>query len=410
MPRHVKRSVLGASALSLLMLSPALAQVGAGRSLTLSAAIERALAANPTIAAARLRGAIDVAGLAVARERPNPEATIEVEKETPKQAFGVVLPLELGGKRAKRIAVSEAAIHAGEAEIAAIIAQVRNDVRRAYYGVLVADARLTLMNEMRAIIVQVRDTAQQRFNAGDVPRLEVMQAALSLASAENEATAAQANAGAARAQLNALLGEPLETVAALTTAVESGEPLTIEAAMTLAHTASTDLVVLDRQIDAQRAKLALAHALRVPDVTSTATLTHDAEPEFTYGWRAGAAITLPLFTSHRAGVAIEQTTLDQLMAQRQATLARIDGAVTAAAITVQAQRQLYLRYRDDIVPQAQQVEQLAQDAYRLGQTGFATLLPSLQATRDVRLRALDAISQFQNTLADLERAIGAPLP
>jgi outer membrane protein TolC len=168
--------------------------------------------------------------------------------------------------------------------------------------------------------------------------------------------------------------------------------------------------VLDRQIDAQRAKLALAHALRVPDVTSTATLTHDAEPEFTYGWRAGAAITLPLFTSHRAGVAIEQTTLDQLMAQRQATLARIDGAVTAAAITVQAQRQLYLRYRDDIVPQAQQVEQLAQDAYRLGQTGFATLLPSLQATRDVRLRALDAISQFQNTLADLERAIGAPLP
>src|SRR5678816_1600985 len=47
--------------------------VSAG-SLTLQAAVERALAANPTIASARLRGPVDVAGLAVARERLNPEA------------------------------------------------------------------------------------------------------------------------------------------------------------------------------------------------------------------------------------------------------------------------------------------------------------------------------------------------
>ena len=69
-----------------------------------------------------------------------------------------------------------------------------------------------------------------------------------------------------------------------------------------------------------------------------------------------------------------------------------------------------MRYRDVILPQAQQVEQLAQDSYQLGQTGIAALLQALQASRDVRLRSLDAISQFQTALADLERAIGAPLP
>ena len=66
--------------------------------------------------------------------------------------------------------------------------------------------------------------------------------------------------------------------------------------------------------------------------------------------------------------------------------------------------------RDQIIPQAQQVEQLAQDAYQLGQTGIAALLQALQASRDVRLRSLDAIDQFQTALTDLERAIGAPLP
>jgi len=410
MPRHYKVRALGACVIALLVASSAPAQVPPGGALTLQAAMDRAFSANPTIAAARLRGAINLAAVGVARERLNPEAAVEIAKETPRQSFGLAVPLELGGKRAKRIAVGEATVRAGEAEIATTVAQVRNDVRRAYYGVFVADARLMLLNEMRDIAGRVRDTAQQRFEAGSAPRLEVMQAQLTLASAENEATAAEGNAVAARAQLNALLGQPLETVTSLSTAVDAGGPVTTEAAMTLAQTASTELIVIDRQIETQRARILLARALRVPDVIPIATLTHDAQPEFTYGWRAGLAVSLPLFTSHRAGVLVEQTTLDQLNAQRQATLVRINGAVTSAAVTVQAQRQLYVRYRDAIIPQAQQVEQLAQESYQLGQTGIAALLQALQATRDARLRAIDAVSLFQNALADLERAIGAPLP
>ena len=75
-----------------------------------------------------------MAGLAVARERLNPEASIEFQKETPRESYGFSVPLELGGKRSKRIAVGEATVRAGEAEIAVVIAQVRNDVRRAYFG------------------------------------------------------------------------------------------------------------------------------------------------------------------------------------------------------------------------------------------------------------------------------------
>ena len=376
----------------------------------MQAAINRAMAANPTIAAARLRGPINLANLAVARERLNPEGSIELEKETPKEAYGVAIPFELGGKRTRRIEVAEATIRAGEAELAATIAQVRNDVRRAYFGQIVAEQRLTILREQRDISIRTRDTAQARLDAGDVPRLEVMQAQLALAAVENEATAAEGTSAAARAALNALLAQPLDTPTVLSTTIDEVAPPTTDAALMLAQTASTELISLDRQIEAQRARIQLAQALRVPDLTPTFTLTRRAEPEFNYGWRAGAAVTLPLFTTHRAGVLVEQTTLDQIMAQRQATLLRIQGEVTAASQRAQAQRELFLRYRDQIIPQAQQVEQLAQDAYQLGQTGIGPLLLALQATRDVRLRSLDAIDQFQTALADLERAIGVPLP
>ena len=168
--------------------------------------------------------------------------------------------------------------------------------------------------------------------------------------------------------------------------------------------------MIDRQIETQRARLALAGALRTTDVIPSAALTHDAAPEFDYGWRAGVALAVPIFTTHRAGVQVEQSTLEQLGAQRQAALSRIDALVSSAAVLAQTRRQLYLRYRDEIVPLAQQVEQVAQDSYQLGQTGIVALLQALQSSRDVRLRSLDAASQFQDSLADLERAIGAPLP
>jgi cobalt-zinc-cadmium efflux system outer membrane protein len=378
--------------------------------LTLQGALDRALAANPTITAARLRGRIDVAGLAVARERLNPEAAIELQKETPKQSYGLSLPVELGGKRAKRIAVGEATVRAGEAEIAVVVAQVRNDVRRSYFGLLAAETRLSLMQEVRDISVRARAAAQQRFDAGGAPRLEVMQAELALASADNDAEAARGEADGARAELNALLAQPLDTAITLSSAFDSGTSLTREAALALAHDANTELRVLDRQIETQRARLALAGALRTPDIIPSAALTHGAAPEFDYGWRAGVAIAVPIFTTHGAAVQLEQGALDQLSAQRQASVTRIDALVSSAAVLAQTRRQLYLRYRDEIVPLAQQVEQVAQDSYQLGQTGIVSLLQALQSSRDVRLRSLDAASQFQNSRADLERAIGAPLP
>jgi cobalt-zinc-cadmium efflux system outer membrane protein len=408
-PRAIEPSAAGACVLLLALAAPVTAQSPADP-LTLQGAMDRALAANPGIAAARLSSAVNLAGLEVARERPNPEASVEFEKETPKQAFGVAVPLELGGKRGKRIAVGEAVMRTGYADLSATIAQVRNDVRRAYFDLVVADARLTVLRELRDFSRRARETAQARFETGDAPRLEVLQADLAMAASDNEATAAEGGVSAARSRLNALLAQPLETVQPLASAIDAGPPVATGTALALARTGSNALMVIDRRIEEQRARLALAEAQRVPDLTPTATFTHDAEPEFTYGWRAGVAVTLPILTSHKAGVLVEQTTLDRLTAERQATVLRIDGEVTAAALAAEAQRLAYIRYRDVILPLAQQVEQLAQDSYQLGQTGIAALLQALQASRDLRLRSLDAGAQFQTALADLERAIGAPLP
>jgi len=378
--------------------------------LTLEGAFARALEANPTIAAARMRRPIDLAGIDVARERPNPEAHVEFERETPKEAYGMGVPLELGGKRSKRVAVGEATLRTGDAELAQTTIEVRNAVRRAYFTRAIAETRLALLTELRDIATRARDAAQARFAAGSAPRLEVLQAELALAQVDNDAVSAKASADGARVQLNALLAFPLEATPTLATPVDAGAIVAPADAATRAQGSSTELAVLDRRIDEQRAKIALAQANRVPDVTPDATLTRNAEPEFNVGWRAAVAMTVPIFTQHRAGVRVEEATLTQLSGTRAATIARITGEAISAATLADAQRQQYLRYRDQILPQATEVERMAEDSYRLGQTGIAAFLQALQATRDARLRALQAALDYQNALADLERAMGTPLP
>ncbi len=333
---------------------------------------------------------------------------MELEKEAPKEAYTVALPVELGGKRARRLDVADAALRTGDAELAHAITELRADVHRAYFARVAASERRASLDELEALAGRVRDAAQARFDAGGVPRLDVLQAQLALADVRNQAEAVRGGEDAARATLNALLGFPIEQATPLATGFDPGPPVDRDAALAQARTASTALGAIDRRLDEARAQLALAHALRTPDVSPEVALTRRAEPEFSTGWRTAVGITVPLFTTHAAGVRVQEATVAQLAAERAALEAQISGEVAAAASVAATARQQYIRYRDEILPQAADVERMADDAYRLGQTGIAAYLQALEATRDVRLRAIQAGADLENARADLERAVAAP--
>lgn len=377
---------------------------------TYAEALQRALTSNPAIVAAQARRAIGTAGVAVAGERLNPEGRVEFDRDEPHQAYAVAIPIELGGKRGRRVAVAEAAVRTADAEIAQLIVETRNEVRRAYFDRVIAESRLTVLDELQVIVTRARDAARQRFEAGSAPRLELLQAELVLAQAQNESVGARGVSAASRTRFNALLGLPADAATTITS-TEPEPALTLDAAIARTRSASVELAVLDRRIDEQRAKIALAKAMKTPDVTPEGALTRGWAPdsEFQTGWRVALGVTLPIFTTHRAGVVLEEATLTQLESERTAADTRITAAVAAAIAIADAQRQQFIRYRDDILPQAIQVETMADDAYRLGQTGIAAYLQALQATRDVRLRFLQAEADLETALADLEQAIGAPL-
>jgi len=228
-----------------------------------------------------------------------------------------------------------------------------------------------------------------------------------LAAAEDDVTAARGDAEAARATLNALLGQPTATPIATADDLTSLPMPTLEDALAQVDSKNAELAVFDKRIAEQTARRDLARALQRPDLGAGGALTYDSLPEFKYGWRLSFGVTLPILTRHRAGVQVEDAELARIKAERGARAAEIGGEVATALAHAAAARDVMTRYQTVNLPLAQQQERMAQDSYNAGQTRLEALLEALQSAREIRRRGLQAALDYQAALADLERAIGA---
>ena len=143
----------------------------------------------------------------------------------------------------------------------------------------------------------------------------------------------------------------------------------------------------------------------MPDLSVEGAVTHNAQPEFDWGYHAAVAMVVPIFTRHGAAVRLEKATLARLQAQRTAFATQASARAFAAHARAAAARTAYLRYRDTVLPQSREVEAMAEESYRAGQTGLAEFLESLRAARELRQKELQAASDYETALADLQRAL-----
>ena len=405
------RSVVGALAAACAAWAALSAQgqplVQAG--LKLDDAMTLALANNKTIAAARLRHPVTLAGVGVAGERPNPDVLYEAARDTPRQAISLNFPIELGGKRGARVAAAQAAVATGDAEVDQIIAGVLDNVRRTYIELAAAVRKVAIAEEVAGLYTRARDAAHARYEAGDAPRRDDVAAQADWLTAQNDLTAARGDVEATRSELNVLLGQAPGAPLTLATPAQLGPVPDLPTALAQADQQNTDLKVLDREIEEQTARVNVARSLQKPDATVGGGITFDAEPDFSVGWRADFGMTLPLFTTHKAGVALESAELGHLQAEREAVRADIEGAVASALARAASAQTQVNAYDRDILPLTQQDEAFAQDAYQSGQTGIDALILALQHARERRLAGLQALLDFHLALADLERAIKGPV-
>ena len=379
--------------------------------LTYEAALAVATSRNLNIEAARRQRAIRQASIRTARQVPNPIASFGIGHDTPHEVFGLDVPVELGGKRNRRIDLANQELTLADVDLQTELRAVRRELRQAFYSLIAAGERLTIAEAVLDIAMRLRDGAQARFDTGAAPRLEVLQADLGVTRAETDLDLARSIRASEQARLNAVLNaSPDQALVTSGSLSDRRSTITYQQALTLAVASNTDMVSLDRHIAIEERRVDLLRAERVPTPVFSFSGLFNSEPDFNAGSRAAISIELPIFSRNQGEIAASVATTAGLRIKRDATRRSVENDVFGTVAKIDAERRQVEAYEQRLVPTAINLESLAEESYRAGRTSVLAVLDAQRSLRDLRRDALQAALDLQMSLADLEELLGTPLP
>jgi cobalt-zinc-cadmium efflux system outer membrane protein len=378
--------------------------------LTLQSALDLADKQNLDLAAARRRRAVALAGIQIARQRPNPTLSFEALRDSPHQALLFEQPLELGFKRGRRIDVAREEGVLTDVEIGALARQVRRATRVAFYGALLARAESERLARVVQLAERLEKIARDRFEAGDVAQLEVIQAGLEASRARADHQVAEQREKVSLSQLNALLNEPADTSWELAGKLEdAGSIPSLSELIERARQLNPELQRLGQEQKIEESRRALLKAERLPNLAVQVGSDFNAPPDFRAGPRGALAMELPLFSRNQGQITQSQATQQVLSAEAAAMERAVSARLEAGYFDIEAQKTQVELYSGKLLPTARQVEGLAEESYRTGKTSILSVLQAQQNVQEVERSYLESLFALQSMLADLEEAVGGPI-
>jgi cobalt-zinc-cadmium efflux system outer membrane protein len=385
-------------------------QAPLGSRLTLQAALDLADKQNLDLAAARQRRAVALAGIRIAKARPNPTFAATESRDAPHQSLLLDQPLELGGKRQRRIDVAQQEGALTEVEIATLARQVRMNARQAFYALAFARAETQRLGEVVKLTQRLREIAEQRYQAGAVAQLEAIQADLEVSRAQADYNVAQQREKVSLSQLNVLLNEPPTKTWELAGSLEDALPeVRMEELTERAYASNYELQHLAQEMKVEENRLKLVKAERIPNLDVQLGLDLNAPHDYTYGPRGGLTLMLPLFYRNQGEIAQSIANRRVLEAENIATKRAVAGHVEAGYYDLRAQQSQVDTYRQQLVPAARKLESMAEESYRAGKTNILSVIDAQRNVQDVERSYLESLVALQNAFATLEQTAGAAL-
>lgn len=173
--------------------------------------------------------------------------------------------------------------------------------------------------------------------------------------------------------------------------------------------ARTELQALAHRVRAREAAHELARQEYFPDFTVMGTynsLWEQTEQQ----WLVGAGINIPLQLGRRSA-AVDQTLAerDRLRAELVAGVDKVAFEVTDAYDRVVESEHVVSLYKSKVVPAAEENLKAARSGYENGKNDFLALLTAEKNLMITQLEYQQALTVHHQSLADLERSIGAEI-
>lgn len=375
----------------------------------------RESASSPLLAA--LDADVDRAeGLAQqAAARPNPTISVYGENfagSSPYGGFGrtettlqVNQPIEIGGKRAARVAAGDAGVVAAMARSVEARLTYAYDLARAYAAADIADRRIGLAEDEVEEATADLKVARALVTAGKEARLRQLQAETELSTLQSQLETASADRAAALARLAGMAGAVTpytglseSLLDRMATQPPSGPPDPL-------HSIAVRAAEAERDAAARRA--AAQRKAAIPDVTAQFGVRR-LELDNATAVVAGISMPLNLFDRNTGNIAAADA--EARGAEARAAAARIEAQANAhAAHILAAAADARTAAAARTMTTAEEAYRLARIAYEAGKSPLIELLAARHGLGVARGVVLDAMAARLDARAALARVQGLTL-
>ncbi len=313
------------------------------------------------------------------------------------------------GKRQLRGDIARAEANAAYHDVGEQRLRIAEATRLAYYQYYLAHRQLAVLAESTGLLQDFREIAKSRYEAATVEQQDVLLADVELADLQRRLLELTRQERVARARLNTLLlvapDGPLPPPPMTLPTADS--LLSAEDLRGLAIAQRPELAAQSARIRAERYAVALAGKEFYPDLEFVSR--YDAFwQEEPLRPMVGMNLNVPLYKQKRwAAVAEARARIAKEQADFDAKTVEIAFEVEQTYRRVEESQDTLKVYEASILPTARHSIDAARASYLAGRLDFLRLVESQRQLLSLQDRYYEAMANYQQRLAELERTVGA---
>jgi cobalt-zinc-cadmium efflux system outer membrane protein len=396
--------------------------------------LDEALIKSPRASAIRSQLQISRAAYADAATQPNAGLFFDRGPYAEQvRRIGPAFNWEPPWKLVFRMLAAKRLVEQAKTDLLAQLWALRADVRRAYTELVVAQETVETLNTLFDLAQRLLVVSEKRFQAGDVPELDVLKARLATSQADVERQVGARRVIRAKQQLNIIMGRVPEKainvprlpafIGKLDSVLDDSQKSqllpdfsqqvpTLQSYLAKGLEQRLELKSLAQKIKLNEANLRTAYGNMLPN------------PSVGFGSSvSGNAPTGPKLSSIYVSLLLEtpitnwnQGEIIRLKAVAKQLKYEVDGQrnivtqqISSAYNNLLAARQKLKQYQEHILQDSMEVARLARRSYEVGQSDITATLQVQQANVTIRGQYLDAVRLYQEAFTELEQACGRPL-
>ncbi|NUO07296.1 MAG: TolC family protein [Candidatus Brocadia sp.] len=332
------------------------------------------------------------------------------QTEMLQQRYSISQRIPFPGKLHLRNEVATEEANMVEKDLLAKIQEITALVKSAFYELYYINNAIDITEESRNLLRKFARVAETKYSVGKVTQRDALAAQVELSTLANNLIILNKEKGSVIARLNSLLDRPTQTPLGKPRSFEKHTlHLTIEELEELAVKNRPELKRFDHAVKKNEANLKLSKKdYYFADFEPMVEYMQEDKRSDT--WASAITINVPwLWSKNRLKVKESKEDLSAAKSDYRFINNKTLFEVKDFLVRIQSSESTVNLYKTGVIPQAEQSLKAARIGYETDRLDFLTLIDSQRILLNASLLYYRALADFEQNLANLERAVGMQL-